>query len=436
LAIFRAAIEAANARQAVRSHVSVRGRHLIADGVRLTLSDFDRIFVIAAGKAACEMAEAIEEIAGDRLSDGLAVTKQGHGKQLRRIRVFEAAHPVPDERCAQASAAIRALLAGLNARDLLIVAISGGASALLTDPAPPVRLADKQLTTELLLGSGATIGELNTVRKHLSLLKGGRMAALAWPATLLTLLLSDVPGDRLDTIGSGPTAPDPTTFADALAVLERYRLSRRIPRRVLKFLEEGSRGLHRETPKPGDPVFKRVHYVLAGSNRLALQAALQRAKRLGYRTLLLASGIQGEAREVARVHAQIAHEVAASGNPVRPPACILSGGETTVTLLGSGKGGRNQEFALAAALAMAGVHGAVLLSAGTDGSDGPTDAAGAFACGSTMARAAMAGLDPYRSLAQNDSYSFFDALGDLVCTGPTGTNVMDVQILLVRAVRT
>ncbi|MGH9584080.1 MAG: glycerate kinase type-2 family protein, partial [Bryobacteraceae bacterium] len=327
---------------------------------------------------------------------------------------------------------IRVLLAGLTARDLLLVAISGGASALLTAPAPPVTLADKQETTGLLLRAGASIYELNAVRKHLSMLKGGRLAALAYPATVLTLLLSDVIGDLLDVIGSGPTAPDGSTFPDALAVLNKYRLLPQVPVRVREYLDGGARGLHAETPKPGEPLFRRVHHVIVGSNRLALEAAASAAKKLGFRTLLLASSMQGETREVAQVHAQILREMVTSGNPVRPPACILSGGETTVTVHGPGIGGRNQEFALAAAISIAGLPSAIVLSAGTDGTDGPTDAAGAIASGTTLERAARMGLDARRHLSENDSYPFFDALGDLVRTGPTGTNVMDIHLLLAR----
>lgn len=377
------------------------------------------------------MARAIEEILGERLYRGLAITKQGHGtRRLREIQVIEAAHPIPDETSLGAANRVRELLANLNARDLLIVAISGGASALLTAPAHPLTLADKQKTTGLLLRAGASISELNAVRKHLSMLKGGRLAALAYPATVVTLLLSDVIGDPLDVIGSGPTAPDSSTFSDAIAILSKYRLLSRVPARVRAYLEAGSRGMHPDTPKPRDPLFRGVHHVVAGSNRLALEAAQAAAKKLAYRTLLLSSSMQGEAREVAQAHAQILRETISSGNPIRPPACILSGGETTVTVCGPGMGGRNQEFALAAAIAMAGLPDAVVLSAGTDGTDGPTDAAGAIASGTTVPRAARIGLDPQKHLRENDSYPFFDALGDLIRTGPTGTNVMDIHLLL------
>src|SRR5579875_1911149 len=338
------------------------------------------------------MAKALEEVLGERLYSGIAVTKKGSSRsRSKRIRLLEAAHPVPDRTSLAAAHAVRELLAQLHARDLLLLAISGGASALLTAPVPPLTLADKKKTTALLLRAGADIFELNAVRKHLSLLKGGRLAALAYPATVLALLLSDVIGDSVDVIGSGP-----------------------------------------EAPKPGDPLFRTVHHVIVGSNRLALAAAVAEAKRRGFRTLLLTSSLQGEAREAGQMHGQILREIASSGNPISAPACLLSGGETTVTVRGSGLGGRNQEFALAAALAISGLDQVTVLSAGTDGTDGPTPAAGAIANGTTLARALHLGLDPHRFLLENDSYHFFDALGDLIHTGPTGTNVMDIHLLLAR----
>jgi glycerate 2-kinase len=322
------------------------------------------------------------------------------------------------------------LLAGLTAKDLLIVAVSGGASALLCAPVHGVTLAAKQQTTDLLLRSGADIHELNCVRKHLSLLKGGNLAARAHPAPVLSLLLSDVVGDSLDVIGSGLTAPDPSTYSQALRILENRNVLPQIPREVRDHLEKGARGEIAETPKPGDGLFANVFNVVVGSSSQALQAASQEAKRRGYRPNVLSSCIQGEAREAARRHADALREAVAARHARHPPACILSGGETTVTVRGPGKGGRSQEFALAAALALEGAANVLLLSAGTDGSDGPTDAAGAIVSGDTVARAAAGGHDAADYLARNDSYAFFDALGDLVKTGPTGTNVMDVNIML------
>lgn len=429
--IFRAALKAANAGNAVRKHLSLQSDSINAGTVRLPLKNIDRIFLVGAGKAAAQMATAAEEILGARLTRGIVVTKQGHAtSRLHSIEIVEARHPIPDQAGVRASAAIRALLRELNARDLVLVAISGGASALLSAPVEPITLPDKQKTTDLLLRAGATIHELNAVRKHISALKGGRLASLAYPATVVSLILSDVIGDSPDVIGSGPTAPDPSTFADAIGVLKKFGLLKIVPESVRERLEQGSRGEIEETPKPGNPLFKHVHNVIIGSNCLALEAAAQEAKTRGFHSLILSSAIEGETREVARTHAQILREVGLSGHPVRSPACILSGGETTVTMKGKGKGGRNQEFALAAAFEIDGLPNLAVLSAGTDGTDGPTDAAGAIATGDTIRRARQRGLDPQKHLAENNSYPFFNALGGLIKTGPTGTNVMDIHVLL------
>lgn len=433
LDIFRSAVAAVDAGDAVHRHLAMRGNVLRAgNDVPLSLEQFDRVFVIAAGKAALAMASAVQKIVGDRLSGGIVVTKHGHAAQrLRQLRVIEAGHPIPDAAGSEAVEAVDALLRELNARDLLIVAVSGGASALLPAPVLPVSLKAKQRTTDLLLRAGADIYELNAVRKHLSVLKGGGLAALAYPATVVSLLLSDVIGDPLDVIGSGLTAPDHSTFAEAVLVLEKYGLLERVPRSVRERLIAGVAGDVPESPKEGDLIFKNVHNVVIGSNRLALNAAAQRAKQLGYRPLILSSCLTGETRDVARVHAQIVREMVDSGHPVSAPACIVSGGETTVTVRGAGKGGRNQEFALAAALELNGLPNALVLSGGTDGTDGPTDAAGAIATGDTVRRASLLGLPAAEHLRENNAYPFFDALGDLVKTGPTGTNVMDVHLLLV-----
>jgi hydroxypyruvate reductase len=322
---------------------------------------------------------------------------------------------------------IAQIAAAAGPADLVICLISGGASALLPLPAGGITLQEKQDTTRLLLASGATIHQINTVRKHISRIKGGQLARLAAPARVESLLLSDVVGDDLDVIGSGPTAPDASTFAAAGAVLDRYQIRRRVPASVRHRVEQGERGEIPETPKPGDSLFARVRNTVVGGNRLALDAAARAARQLGYRTLILSSTIQGETREIARMHAAIAREIAATGRPIRPPACIVTGGETTVTIRGDGLGGRNQEFTLAAALDIAGLDRVVVFSAGTDGSDGPTDAAGAIADGETLARNPDARL----FLDRNDSYHYFQSLGDLVVTGPTNTNVMDVRLILV-----
>ena len=362
------------------------------------------------------MAAAVQSILGGQLTRGIVITKHGHNaRKSDGLQIFEAGHPIPDDYGLAAAREVESLLRELNARDLLLVAISGGASALLTAPAPGITLAAKQKTTDLLLRAGADIFELNTVRKHLSTLKGGRLAALAHPATVVSLLLSDVIGDPLDIIGSGPTAPDSSTFADALAVLDKYTLRTRVPPPVRYHLEAA---VH-ETPKPTDPVFANVRNVIVGSNRLALDAAASKAKSLGCRPLILSSCIQGETREVARVHAAILRDAS-------PGVCILTGGETTVTVTGKGTGGRNQEFALALALDIVGLPNIAALSAGTDGTDGPTDAAGAIVTGQTITDRDLA----RRHLNNNDSYPLLQSLGALIKTGPTGTNVMDINILL------
>lgn len=418
LAILQAAIGAVQGGEAVRR----AWPKAVAD---IRLPDYRRIFLVAAGKAASDMAGAVEKLLGKRLTAGVIVTKHGHAaRAARRCTVHEAGHPVPDEAGVAAVRQIENLLRELNAEDLLVVALSGGASALLSAPVPGITLRDKQRTTQMLLRAGANIRELNTVRKHLSTLKGGKLAALAYPATVLSLILSDVIGDPLDVIASGPTAPDPTTFADALSVLHKYALLERVPRRVREHLEQGVS----ETPKRGDEFFANVHNVVVASNGQALEAARKKAERLGYKTLILSSTIEGEARELGRMHGAIVREMVESGRPLIGPACVLSGGEPTVTVEGRGKGGRAQELALGASLALGGVPGCILLCAGTDGTDGPTDAAGAWVDGRTLARGWEKGLSVHECLSENDSYPFFEEIKGLVKTGPTGTNVMDITI--------
>jgi glycerate 2-kinase len=433
LAIFAAALQAADAGEALRRHLSFERGVLRAGDTRLRLSEFDRIFVVGAGKAAAPMARAVEGVLGaSHIAGGLVSVKHGHAKPApTRIQVHESGHPIPDRPGVEAAHQTEMLLREANARDLVLVLISGGASALLPSPAPPLTLRDKQRTTDLLLRAGADIFELNAVRKHLSGLKGGRLAALAYPATVVSLLLSDVIGDPLDVIGSGPTAPDPSTYGDALRSIAKYSLTRKVPGVVFHHLEQGARGNLPETPKPRDPLFQNVHNVLVGSNRQALRAAAEKAKALGYRPLLLSSTMRGETREVAGVHAEVVREILSFAHPAKPPLCLLSGGETTVTVKGPGKGGRNQEFALASAIQLRGSPNWLVLSAGTDGTDGPTDAAGAVADGTTVARATSTGCPPQQHLQANDSYPVFQSIKDLVTTGPTGTNVMDIHLFLV-----
>ncbi|MBZ5583564.1 MAG: glycerate kinase [Acidobacteriia bacterium] len=415
LSIFEAALAAADPAEAVRRRLE-----------RVNFSRFRRIYVIGAGKAGASMAQAAERFLGRRIAAGLINVKYGHTARLRRIELNESGHPVPDERGVEGARRILEIAGAAGREDLVVCLISGGASALLPLPAPPLTLGDMQETTRLLLGCGAAIHEFNAVRKHLSAVTGGQLARAAAPARVEALLLSDVIGDSLDVIGSGPTAPDSSTFRDASDILCRYGLMDRVPESVSERLARGGLGEIPETPKPGDPLFARVRNTIVGSNRLALRAAARQARALGYRTLILASEVQGETREVARMHAAIAREIVNAGQPLRPPACVITGGETTVTLRGSGLGGRNQEFALAAALDIAGLPDVAVFSAGTDGTDGPTDAAGAFADGETLARKP----DARRYLDENDSYRYFNALGDLAITGPTNTNVMDVRLIL------
>ena len=417
LTIFRAALAAADPAAAVARYLSHR-----------KLDRYRYIYVLGTGKAGASMARAAERILGRRITAGLINVKYGHTVPLRRIELNECGHPVPDEAGARGAARIADLAAAAGPDDLVLCLISGGGSALLPLPAEGITLEEKQATTRQLLACGANIHEINALRKHISRIKGGQLARLAAPATVESLLLSDVIGDNLDVIGSGPTAPDASTFADVAAILDKYGIRDRIPAAVRDRIDRGLRGEIPETPKPGDPLFTRVRNTVIGSNRLALEAAAKVARALGYRTLILSSEIQGETREIAHMHAAIAAEIRRTGHPVKPPACIITGGETTVTLHGQGLGGRNQEFVLAAAIDIAGLDKVVVFSAGTDGTDGPTDAAGAIADGRTLSR----NPDAAHYLESNDSYHYFEPLNDLIKTGPTNTNVMDVRVILVR----
>jgi glycerate 2-kinase len=414
----------------VRRFLTLEGDALVVDGQRHDLSSFGRVIVVGAGKASAPMAAAVEDILGDRVPiSGSVTVRYGHSVPTRRVRIREAAHPVPDAACTDATSAIVELLEDADEHVLVICVISGGGSALLTLPADGISLADLQQTTDGLLRSGATINEINVVRKHLDTVKGGGLARLASPAQLVTLVLSDVVGNPLDAIASGPTVPDTSSFADAVAVLDRFRLWDSMPASVAERIRAGAAGRIADTPKPGDPLFERTQTVVVGSNLLACEAAARAAQAAGLATLVLTTYVEGEAREAGRILAGILREVDASGHPLPRPCCIIAGGETTVTIRGEGHGGRNQELALAAAFPLRGVVDVLLASVGTDGSDGPTDAAGAWVDGDTIARAAAQGLDPARALANNDSYPLLDRLGHLIRTGPTNTNVNDVYLL-------
>ncbi|MFH1091623.1 MAG: glycerate kinase [Pseudomonadota bacterium] len=433
--IFQAALAAVEPAQAVASALARSDDRLrVLDGKKavksLDLKKFKRIFIVGAGKATAPMAMAVEKTLGPRVTAGIISVKTGHGLKLKKTTVLEAAHPVPDKKGVEAARKIKELLEEAGRDDLIFSLISGGGSALLPLPVPGLKLSEKQAVTRMLLGCGAPIHEINAVRKHLSQLKGGQMARLAAPATVINLMLSDVVGDDRDTIASGPFVPDPSTYEEVMVILAKYKLMKKVPASVRTHLKKGLTGLAPETPKMGDPAFDRITNLIIASNFLALQAAQAEARKRGYHPLILSSSMEGETREVARVHAALAREVRATGNPVKAPACLISGGETTVTLKGKGKGGRNQEFVLAAALDIDRLDKVLVFSAGTDGTDGPTDAAGALADGHTCTRAVRAGLSPQRHLNENNAYPLFEKLGDLVITGPTRTNVMDVRLIL------
>ncbi len=397
----------------------------------LHLGDYDRVVVVGGGKASSPMARALEDLLGRRITTGIVNVKAGFAEALDKIELVEAEHPVPGEAGVAGTRRIIEKLSEAGARDLIFSVISGGGSALLPSPAGNITLEEKQAVTRRLLECGAVIDEINAVRKHISTSKGGQMARAAYPATIVNLMLSDVVGDKLDVIASGPFTPDGSTFDDVLRIFEKYNL-RDIPAAVVEYIQAGAGGSVPETPKAGDPVFQKVHNIVVGSNILACRAAADKARALGYHALILSSMIEGETRDVALVHTGIAKEILASGLPVKRPACIISGGETTVTIKGPGLGGRNMEFGLAAAIHLEEIAGPVVLfSGGTDGNDGPTDAAGAFADPSTVGRGREAGIEAAEYLAGNDSYHFFEKTGDLLITGPTRTNVMDIRLVLV-----
>jgi glycerate 2-kinase len=399
-----------------------------------------RVLLISLGKAAVPMAAAAAEILGELLLAGIVVTKYGHVTTRAlptRLKVVEAGHPIPDDAGLRAGQEIVSLLRSDTAAgtacdyDLVLVLLSGGASALVPAPVSGLDLGHLQVTTDLLLRAGATIVEMNAVRKHLSQLKGGQLARLASRAPVATLILSDVVGDPLDVIASGPTAPDPTTYADAQSILEQYALTDQVPTEVLEHLAAGIAGELAETPKAGDPLFERVLNLLVGSNRLAADAVVAKAQEMGYHSLLLTTFMEGEAREIAKVAVACARSIRTHAQPLAPPACLVWGGETTVTVRGGGKGGRNQELALSAALGLAGMDDLALMALATDGSDGPTDAAGAIVDGASTERAREKGSDALAALRDNDAYPLLESTGDLLRIGPTGTNVNDLLVLLV-----
>jgi glycerate 2-kinase len=399
------------------------------------LRRFKNIFVIGIGKAAHPMTMAAEEFLGNNITDAIVITKYGHGDSLKNIEVIQAGHPIPDEKGVMGAERIYEIVAKAGTTnggdEIVLFLISGGGSALMTAPVKEITLNDLMAVNEGLIASGADIYEINSVRKHLSRLKGGRLAQLAHPASVLSLIISDVVGDDISTIASGPTTFDPTTFEDAIKVIEKYKLKDKIPSSVINYLSAGARGDVEETPKGGDPIFKNVENVVVGSAAVALGAAKRRAEEEGFNAMILSSSFAGDTEELAHFHKAVALEILNEKRPIPPPACIISGGESTVNVTGSGKGGRNTHFALRFAALTKDHKGIYGLSLGSDGTDGPTDAAGAFTAFNTILRAQKAGLNANQYLEDNDSYHFFKALGDLVITGPTKNNVMDIRLIFI-----
>ena len=423
-------LDAVDARKSVGRVIARNGEELVIGKRRYDLRRYDRLVVLGAGKAAASMAQAVEQRLGSRLQGGFVVVKHGHVVPTRQIVVAEAGHPIPDRSGQRAAARLCAMASELSRRDFLIVLLSGGASSLLPAPVAGITLADKQQTTQELLRCGASIREVNTVRKHLSRIKGGRLAEMT-KATIVTLILSDVLGDDLSAIASGPTVADPTTYQEAVATLKRYRIWRAVPQRVRRHLDRGCQGLASETPKPGSSLFRRVHHHIVGNNDAAVKTVARVAREAGLRTLLYKPALSGEARDEGQRFGLLAKNIVQAGTPLQKPCCVVAGGETTVTVTGRGRGGRAQEFAAAAALEIAGLAKVWVVAIGTDGTDGPTDAAGAIVGGNTMARAQRLSVDLKGALQRHNTYAALKRLHQLIITGPTGTNVNDLYLLLV-----
>jgi glycerate 2-kinase len=431
LTVMEAAINAVDPKNAVMEKLRVIDGNVVVDGFMKPLDDVRRVLVVGGGKAGGPMAEVVEDILGDRVEGGVVNILRGTEARhrLNRVRLNQASHPVPDDEGVKGVKDMMRLTSNLSPEDLVLALISGGGSALMPLPADGVSLVDIQDVTRRLLSAGATINELNAVRKHLSAFKGGQLAANCYPATVVTLILSDVVGDPIDTIASGPTAPDPSTYETARDVLNKYEVWGSVSHAVKRRVELGLEGKAAETPKPGDTVFEKVHNVVVANNLKAARTAAETAEKLGYNTKVLSTFVEGEARHVGTVYAGLARSLSMNDLPVPKPGALLIGGETTVTVTGPGKGGRNQEVALSALMKITGLD-CVVFTLGTDGIDGPTDAAGAIVDGASLSRAQLRGLDPAKHLRENDSYNFFKALGDAVFTGPTGTNVNDLTLIL------
>ncbi|MEM2902024.1 MAG: glycerate kinase [Candidatus Bathyarchaeia archaeon] len=427
------ALKAAHPLNFLREHVAVTDGKLRIDGGVWELDSFKRVFILGAGKASGHLAEGVEQLLGDKITEGYVNVPRGTKPlfKTRIIKLNEAGHPIPDEEGLRGAEKMIEVAVGAEKRDLIICLISGGGSSLLPLPAEGLTLEEKRLITDKMILSGATIHEINTVRKHLSRIKGGWLAKKASPATVISLIISDVVGDRVDVIASGPTSPDESTYMEAVKILRRYGLWNDLTNTVKEFLTKGVEGILPETPKPEDPCFKSVYNYIVGSN-LEICLELKRFyKKRGCNSIVLTSRMEGEAREVGKLLSSIALEATSSGNPLKPPLALICGGETTVTVRGGGKGGRNQELALAASTRISNQVPILMASFGTDGVDGPTEAAGAVIDHTTIKRAEERGLRAEDYLLNNDSYTFFENLGDLIICGPTGTNVNDISLILI-----
>jgi len=431
--IFQKGVDAVEPAKAVKSQCRRQGDYFFAGDRMYDLSLYKNLFVIGAGKAAAPMAAAIEDLLLEKITKGIINVKYAHTAALKRIKIIEAGHPVPDKNGELGAEEIFNLVKDADEHDLIIFLLSGGGSALLPLPANDIELKDKQDAIKTLLACGATIHEINTIRKHISMIKGGGLAKAACPAQMITLIFSDVVGDDMEVIASGPSVPDSSTFNDCMDIVAKYNILNSMPDNIVTHFKKGVSGKIKDTLGSGDKVFEKTYNMIVADNIKAINAAKEEAVKLGYNTIILSSMIEGETSDIALMHGAIAKEILKSGNPVAPPACILSGGETTVRIKGDGLGGRNQEFALAAAINIAGCENILVLSGGTDGNDGPTDAAGAIADTFTLERAEEMGLNAFDYLQKNDSYHFFAKLEDLLITGPTKTNVMDLHIILVES---
>ncbi len=429
--IINQAIEAVKPEKLIPSNVKIIDHQLvIRNNHQFNLSNYHHLYVIGFGKASAHMGQIIESILSKYITSGLIITKYDHAVKCRKIKIEEAGHPVTDNNGLLATEKLLQLLKRVDENDLVICLISGGGSALFELLPPSVSLLDWQTTTQLLLKAGADITEVNTIRKHLSLVKGGKLARTIYPATGISLIISDVIGDALDVIASGPTVPDTSTNQDVVQVINKYQINKKLPSSVLNYLLNPDNQASK-TPKANDPIFEKIHNFIIGNNQIAAKTAQNQAQKLGYQTSIIDYRIKGDVREVATRIASKIKEIH-QHKPLNEPVCLIAGGETTVTVKGHGKGGRNQELALTAMLAMKNYPGEYLIaSCGTDGTDGPTDAAGGFASHQVFQKALKQNLNPQKYLNDNDSYNFLAQCGGLIKTCPTGTNVMDIIVALI-----